>query len=305
MKKIIIDTDGGHDDVLAIYLLLTSRQVDVKAITTVAGNSVISKATRNCYFALNLLGIDLSIYSGADSPLEKELVTAVVHGESGLDGAETNDTDFELSGDGVEKIIEIVNKNPGEIDILTLGPVTNVALALEKDPSIEEKIKSIVIMGGAIDVPGNQNRVAEYNMFVDPDAADIVFRSKVPKVLVPLDPCNEIIISREELDDLNNSPLNESIRDMMEPFIQNIKSHLGVEGALVYDALAGYYLLNPDAYELETMDIVVEAIGKHTRGMTVAEKRLVADRQNNIDVVREIDGKSFRKDLFSYLNNYS
>src|SRR5205085_2809395 len=130
----------------------------------------------NARYVLDLLDrTDISIYSGAEKPLERALIQAVVHGESGLVGIDpTNEPG--LTGNAVEKILSIVKENPNEITIVTIGPLTNIAAAILKDPETMKKIKEIVIMGGAVKVPGNKNRVAEFNIFVDPEAADVVFR---------------------------------------------------------------------------------------------------------------------------------
>ncbi|MEI6731969.1 MAG: nucleoside hydrolase, partial [archaeon] len=173
MKKLIIDTDPGCDDALAIMLAVKSGMFDIMAITTVGGNSGIENTTRNARYILNLIGReDIPIYSGEDKPLKREIVRANVHGESGLEGINPKNESY-LTGNAVDQIIRIVHDNPG-ITIVTLGPLTNIAKAILKAPEIAEKIERFVIMGGAIGVPGNKSRVAEFNMYVDPEAADIV-----------------------------------------------------------------------------------------------------------------------------------
>jgi purine nucleosidase len=299
--KIIIDTDAGHDDALALMLLIKSQQFDIQAVTTVAGNSDIKNVTRNAKAVLDLMEVTLPLYSGYENPLKRELIKAVVHGDSGLDGLDMSATQFTLTGDAPEKIIELVKANPGEISILTLGPLSNIARALQQDPSIADDIKELVIMGGAIDVPGNKNRVAEFNMFVDPEAADITFKTGIKKVVVPLDPCNHIILGLDTFEALQGSSLHKPLSSLMQHFIAGITSDEGVEGALVYDALAAYYLVNPDAFTLKAMDIVVETKGEHTFGMTVAEKRHYKAPQYNAEVATHIDQEAFTKDLLAAL----
>lgn len=299
--KIIIDTDAGHDDALALMLLAKSQLFDIQAVTTVAGNSDIKNVTRNAKAVLDLLGVSLPIYSGLEKPLQRELVKAVVHGDSGLDGLDMSATQFALTGDAPERIIELIKANPGKISILTLGPLSNIARALQKDPSIANDIKELIIMGGAIGVPGNKNRVAEFNMFVDPEAADIVFKTDIKKVVVPLDPCNHIILGIDTFEALRGTPLYEPLNSLMQHFIAGITFDEGVEGALVYDALAAYYLISPDAFTLKPMDIVVETKGEHTFGMTVAEKRPHKTPRYNADVVTHIDQEAFTRDLLAAL----
>lgn len=302
-RKIIIDTDSGHDDALAIMLLLCSGQFDVLAITTCAGNSTIDKATRNAQAILNLIESPVNIHSGADSPLVRELVVAKVHGESGIDGLDVLSTEYELTDDASSTIVEIVEKFPGEVSIVTLGPLTNIANALTIKPSIADHIEQIVMMGGAIAVPGNKNRVAEFNFFVDPEAADIVIRTATPKVLVPLDPCNPIRLYLESFSSLNGKKIYAPLMSMMQHFIAGIQKFEKVNAALVYDALAAYYLVNESAFTTEQMDVVVETKGEHTFGMTVADRRVYSEKNNNITVVTHIDQAAFEKDLIESLQN--
>lgn len=298
VQKIIIDTDAGHDDVLAMMLLVKSKQVDIVAVTTVAGNSTVKNATRNAAFTLDLLNRrDIRIFSGKTNPIKRKLVTAVVHGKSGLDGVDTSKTKFKLTRNAHLKIIELIKASPHQVTILTLGPLTNIARAFMVEPKVPSLIKEIVIMGGAINVCGNKNRVAEFNMFVDPEAADIVFKSSVKKTLIPLDPCNDIILTESDFEKLKGSNLYQPIKAMMKQFIKGIEKYEGVKGALVYDAIAAYYLLNPSAFYCNSMDIVIETKGEHTFGMTVAEKRKAEAYNHNVLVALRINRNKFVKDF--------
>jgi inosine-uridine nucleoside N-ribohydrolase len=304
LPKIIIDTDAGHDDVLAMMLLAKSKQVNIVAITTVAGNSTVENATRNAAFTLDLLNRrDIPISSGKANPIKRKLITAVVHGKSGLDGVNTSQTKFKLTGDSHLKIIETIKANPHQITILTLGPLTNIARAFITDPEVSSLVKKIVIMGGAINVCGNKNRVAEFNMFVDPEAADVVFKSNVKKTLIPLDPCNSIILTEQDFEKLKDSNLYLPIKAMMKQFIKGIEKYEGVKGALVYDAIAAYYLLNQSAFHCRPMDIVVETKGEHTFGMTVAEKRKIETQNHNVSVALRVNGNKFVKDFICIIKS--
>lgn len=304
--KIIIDTDPGHDDALALMLLLKANLFDVLGITTVAGNSSIENVTRNAAFILDLLKRkDIPLYSGLAKPLKRELVQAVVHGPSGLDGVDTRKTKYKLTGNAEEKIRELVSKNPHKITILTLGPLSNMARAFLKEPKLPQLIKRMVIMGGAINVCGNKNRVAEFNIFVDPEAADIVFQAKVPKVLIPLDVCNKIILSIADFKKLKGSFLYQPLIKMMRQFIKNIEEDEDTKGALVYDAIVAHYLINPKAFKLQSMDIVIETKGEYTAGMTVVEKRLASRKNFNVQVVVKLDKERFVKDLIKILRRKS
>jgi inosine-uridine nucleoside N-ribohydrolase len=300
--KLIIDTDPGHDDVLALLLLIKSGLFDIKAITTVAGNSTIENVTKNAAYTLDLVRRrDIPLFSGQPKPLKRDLLLAVVHGDSGLDGVDTSKTNFTLTGNASQRITELIKKNPNEITLIALGPLTNIARSFEQNPHLPSLLKQIVIMGGAINVQGNKNRVGEFNMVVDPEAADIVFRAYVPKVLVPIDVCNDFPIPLENFQELQGSSLYVQIMSMMQKFIEGIEKDEGTKGALVYDAIAAYYLLNPDAFTLELMDIVIETKGEHTFGMTVAEKRKNKSVNPNLEVVIRMDKTAFIKDFFSTL----
>ncbi len=302
MRNIIIDTDPGHDDALAIMLAVKSGQFNILAITTVAGNSTIENTTRNAQYILKLLNrADISVYSGAEKPLERELVQAVSHGKSGLEGIDpTNPAN--LTGDAVAKMISLVEATP-DITIITLGPLTNIAQAIQKAPDTMKRVKEIVMMGGAIRVPGNQNRVAEFNIFVDPEAADTVFRFPVKKTLVPLDACNHVKLQIEDFEGITDPKLKGPILAMMGSFIRNVSDDQGVKAALMYDPLTVYYVLNPSLCTAREYDVAIETKGEITRGMTVADLRLKSERQPNTTVVEHIPVENFKEDFVKALNS--
>ena len=301
--KLIIDTDAGHDDALAMMMLACSGKFDILAVTTVAGNSTIDKATRNAQAVLDLIESPLPIYSGAAAPLTRELVVAEVHGDSGIDGLDVSATQYTLTGNGPDKIAELITAYPNEVTVLTLGPLTNVAQAFAADPTLATKVKQVVMMGGAIEAPGNKNRVAEFNFFVDPEAVDVVMKSDAHKVMVPLDPCNDIHIFVDAFAALDGKKIYIPLTTMMEHFIAGIEKFESVKAALVYDALAAYYLLNPAAYTLEPMDIVIETTGEHTAGMSIADRRKYSQKQSNVLVATAIEREAFERDLITYLQN--
>jgi non-specific riboncleoside hydrolase len=298
---VIIDTDPGHDDALAIMLLIKSKKADVKAITTVAGNVDIQKTTNNARFILDLLRSKIPIFSGSEKPLHRKSVFANVHGTSGMAGANITKKE-KLNGKAVDKIIEIVRNNPYKITLLTIGPQTNIAKAFVKDPELPKLVKEIVIMGGAINVPGNKSRVAEFNIFVDPDAAKIVFDSPVKKVAIPLDICNETPLFLSDFQKIQGD-LQKPILAMMKHFIKGIAKFENFKGALVYDALAAYYLINPKSFGLEKMDIRIETKGELTIGMSVAEKRAWVEKKNNVYVATKIDREKFIKDFIQIFSD--
>ncbi|HEX7042426.1 MAG TPA: nucleoside hydrolase [Patescibacteria group bacterium] len=295
-RKIIIDTDPGHDDAMAIMLAIKSDIFDVIAITTVCGNSTIENTTRNARFILKTLGReDIPVYSGAKRPLKQELIQAVVHGKSGLDGIDPTNRPM-LTNNAAQKIISLVKKNPGEITLVTLAPLTNIAMAIKKDPETMKKVKEIVTMGGAINVAGNKNRVAEFNIFVDPDAAKVVFDFPVKKTLVPLDACNHVRLIMKDFLAIKNKKLREVLIKMVGPYIHNLEKDAGVKAALMYDPLTVFYLLNKSACKTYKDNVQVEVKGEVTRGMTVIDRRKVTDGAlSNMTIVTKISQAKFKK----------
>lgn len=302
-RKVIIDTDPGHDDAMALMLAVKSELFDIQAITTICGNSILENTTRNARYILDLLeNKSIPLYSGSPSPLKRSLIQAVVHGKSGLDGINPTNKGI-LTNNAVEKILAIVDQNPrNSITLITLGPLTNIARAIRQNTETMRRVKEIVIMGGAIKVAGNKNRVAEFNIFVDPEAADIVFRFDIPKTLVPLDACNNVQLTLDEFKKITNTHLRSSLLKMLKPYIRNLKEDVGVEAALMYDPLTVYYLINPKACRTYKCNIAIEIKGVLTRGMTVADLRYSPDERENVTVVEFIDQEKFKKYFISTLS---
>lgn len=298
---LIIDTDPGHDDALAILLAIKSNRFDIKGITTVAGNSTIQKVTNNARYILDLVNSSIPIFSGSKKPLKKRLILANVHGKSGLDGASITKIE-ELNNLAIDSIIRIIRTNPKKVIVVCIGPETNLARAILKDPQLPKLIKEVVIMGGAINVPGNKSRVAEFNLFVDPEAAKIVFDAPVKKILVPLDICNGIPLFLSDFQRIEGD-FKKPIISMMKKFIKGIEKFENFKGALVYDALATYYLINPKAYTLKPMDIQIETKGELTSGMCVVDKRGWSNKKANVNVVVKIDKKRFVTDFTKILSD--
>ncbi|MBN2459820.1 nucleoside hydrolase [Candidatus Woesearchaeota archaeon] len=296
-EDVIIDTDPGHDDAMALMLALKSQIFKVHAITTVAGNSGIENTTRNVRFILKLLEReDIPVYSGAKKPLKRELVTAVVHGKSGLEGIDPKNP-AKLTNNAVSKIISIVKENPGKITLITLGPLTNIAKAIKQNPRVMRKLKAIVMMGGAIRVAGNMSRVAEFNIFVDPEAADIVMGFPVKKAIIPLDACNHVVMQPSDFAKITNQSLAIPIKKMIKPYIANTLKVEGINGALMYDPLTVYYLINPKASKTKEMNVVVKTKGE-LAGMTAASKKEPA----NVTVVERTSAKQFKEDFINILS---
>lgn len=301
--KVIIDTDPGHDDALALMLACSSAELEILAVTTVAGNSTIENTTRNARFILDFLNKgDIPIFSGAKQPLKRPLTQAVVHGKSGLEGIDPQGEAY-LTNDAAGQILRLVRENPDEITIVTLGPLTNIATAINRNPMIMRKVRQIVSMGGAISVPGNMNRVAEFNIFVDPEAASIMLRLPVPVTLVPLDACNDVQMELEDFKQIKDRQLQGLIVKMMRPYIANLRDDVGIAAALMYDPLTVFFLLQPESCKTDICRIQVETEGEHTRGMTVVDKRAVKDGLGaTVTVVTNIKAVDFVDQFIKRLN---
>jgi|SRR3989344_231359 len=301
-QEIIIDTDPGNDDVLAIMLAERSAMFNIRALTTVAGNTTIENVTKNARYVLRLLGReDIPVYSGASKPLKRELRKAVVHGSSGL-GNLKFEINSELSENAVEKILSIVKENPHKITIIALGPLTNIAMAINKDPQTMSKVKEIAIMGGAINVPGNVSPFGEFNFYVDPEAADMVFKFPFKKILLPLDACNHVKLYMKDFEEITDPKLRAPILTLMEYYINAIMEDEGIAAALMYDPLTVYSLMNPSACIKKEYNVMVETKGELTRGMSVADLRIKPSNKPNVTVIERVSEKDFKRDFIKYLS---
>lgn len=301
--KIIIDTDPGQDDAMAIMLAVKSDMFDIMAITTVCGNSTIENTTRNARYILEVLErTDIPVYSGARKPLKRKLIQAIVHGKSGLEGINPTNKPS-LTKNAIDKILSLVNKYPYEVTIVTLGPLTNIAQAIIKDPKTMKKVKEIISMGGAINVAGNKNRVAEFNIFVDPEAAKIVFEFPVKKTIVPLDVCNKIKLSFDEFKKIKNKNIKRILIKTVKPYIDNLAKDAGVKAAMMYDPLTVYFLMKKVSCKSIYANVQVETEGIVTRGMTVIDKRIVTDGYKpNLEIITYISEQKFKNVLLSVLS---
>lgn len=290
-----IDTDPGNDDMMAVLLLAQNPLVEILGVSTVFGNASLEKVTRNAKFILNLANRnDIPLFAGAERPLVRNQICADIHGESGLDGVTLVEEEPVIVGEAQEAMIKAIENAEEPITILALGPLTNIATLFTARPDLVNRIRRLVIMGGAIAVPGNKNRVAEFNVFCDPEAAEIVFNTVIPKTLIPLDPCTNVVLTDQDIASLPDGTVGSTLKRALKPYIENICTFEGVQGALMYDPIAAYFLLNPSAFTTEPMDVRVETSSQElTYGMTVAERRFIAPRTLNMDVVTNVDAKQF------------
>ncbi len=298
-RKIIIDTDPGQDDAVAILLALASPELDVLGITAVAGNVPLALTEKNARMVCELAGRrDVKVFAGCDAPLLRKLVTAEhVHGKTGLDGIRLPDPDMVLApGHGVDFLIETLRAEPaGTVTLCPLGPLTNIAAAFLKAPDIVARIGEIVLMGGAYFEVGNITPTAEFNIFVDPEAAEIVFKSGVPLVVMPLDVTHKALTNRARIEAFRNlgthaGAVVASWTDFFERFDMQ---KYGSEGAPLHDPCVIAYLLRPDLFKGRHINVEIETQSPLTLGMTVADWWGVTDRAPNAMFMGDIDAERF------------
>ena len=299
-QKIIIDTDPGQDDAVAILLALASPdEIEVLGITAVAGNVPLSLTEKNARIVCELAGRpDIPVYAGCDRPLKRKLVTAEhVHGKTGLDGPELPEPKIKLQEKhGVDFIIDTILQEPeNSISLCPLGPLTNIASAILKQPKIVSRIKKIVLMGGAYFEVGNITPAAEFNIFVDPDAAKIVFEAGIDMVVMPLDVTHKALVTekRNEAFRQLKSPVGVAVAEMTDFFERFDKEKYGSSGAPLHDPCVTAYLIDPTIFSGKNINVEIETKSELTLGMTVADWWGVTDRKANTFFVGDLDSDKF------------
>jgi len=282
-KRVIIDTDPGTDDAMAIILALNSPELKVEALTVVPGNVDARQGLENALKLVSLAGrCDVTVAGGAQHPLNQKLITAQFwHGKNGLANVELPPTKCKADPRfGPDLIIEMVHKYPHEITLIPVGPLTNIALAVSKDPSIAGLVKDIVIMGGSI-TGGNVNGAAEANIYNDPEAAQIVFNAGWMVTMVGSDVGERTLITRKYLTQLQatHGPENDVISQIAEFYLTRSEKS-GYSGAAMYDPLAVGLAVDPTLGNLKEMHVDVETKGEFTRGETVANR--MGSNENNV-----------------------
>ena len=299
-RKIIIDTDPGQDDAVAILLALASpEEIEVIGITCVAGNVPLALTSKNARIVCELAGRpDVPVYAGCDKPLGRKLVTAEhVHGETGLNGPVLPDPVMPLrDGHAVDFIIDTLRRAPAQtITLCPLGPLTNIAKALKKAPDIAERVQEIVLMGGAYFEVGNITPAAEFNIYVDPQAADIVFRSGIPIVVMSLDVTHKALVTpaRNAAFRALGTPVGTAVAQMTDFFERFDKEKYGSEGAPLHDPCVTAYLIDPALFSGRHVNLTVETQSELTMGMTVADWWGVTGRPPNAFFAGDIDADGF------------
>jgi len=317
---VIVDTDGGVDDAVALIMALNSPQLDLKAITVVAGNVNVHQATTNVLRVLSIVAPDTLpvVAKGCEKPLEKPPVNALeIHGTDGLgkldrfkkaDGTPLYPqlTIEPSTENAVDLLLKAAQEYGDSLTIVTLGPLTNLATAMEKDSATLRKIGRIVIMGGAVTVPGNITAAAEFNFFVDPDAAQIVMESGISLTLVGLDVTMQAPLSRQVVEDnLRRRPskVSQFIADCTEIYMAFYRDHEDFYGCYLHDPLAMAVAIEPSLVKTESLYMRVETQGRFTTGMSLADLRDRRDEKTNppnVEVCLDVDTERFMQ-LFAQL----
>lgn len=301
---IILDCDPGHDDAIAILLALASPELRVEAITTVAGNSTLANTTANARRVLDLVGADhIPVAAGADAPLRRKLVTAAhVHGAGGLDGPRLAPPSRPPEPVGaVDLISRILREAADPVTLVAVGPLTNIAMLLASHPELNDRIERLVLMGGSIGL-GNITPAAEFNIYVDPEAAATVFGSGLDITMIGLDVTHNTTLGEEHGDILRASgPVGGFVAELLDFFMIHYRRVLGRPAAAIHDAAAVAHLAIPGLVETRAFNVEVETGSDLTRGRTVVDVMGVTGRPVNASVGIHADSQLFSRVLVERL----
>ena len=303
-KPVILDVDPGHDDAVALMMACGSPGLDLLAVTTVAGNVSLEKTTRNALRILSLVGhTHVPVAAGAAAPLCRPLRTAEdIHGESGLDGPEIPEAVFEPDGRGaVELIADTLRASPEPVTLIPVGPLTNVATFLREHPELKEKIEHVSLMGGSIGL-GNTTPAAEFNIFVDPEAAREVFDSGLPLTMSGLDVTHQADAGPAERERLRAAGgIGAVVAGFLDFFAATYEDVFGFDAPFLHDPVAVAAVLDPDLLETRPMRVDVECESELTRGETVCDFYGVTGKPPNAEVGVELDRDAFFELLYGAL----
>lgn len=299
-RKVIIDTDPGQDDAVALLLALASPDdIDVLGITCVAGNVPLPLTHKNARIICEVAGrTDVPVFAGRAAPLSRPLVTAEeVHGKTGLDGPELFEPTLPLQDqNGVEFIIDTLRREPaGTVTLCPLGPLSNIAAAFQAAPDIIERVQEVVLMGGAYFEVGNVTPAAEFNIYVDPEAADIVLKSGIQITMMPLDVTHKALTTRPRIEALRalGNPAGSFTAEMLDFFERFDMEKYGSDGGPLHDPCVIAYLIQPELFSGRQINVEIETQSELTLGMTVADWWGVTARAPNALFIGDLDAEGF------------
>ena len=306
-RRIILDCDPGIDDSVALSMALFHRSLDIVAITAVEGNVPAEMATRNVQTVIEQLDPPRLPRFGAATPNDNSDYrdACFIHGRDGLGEAGFVTADHHQRHLSEKIICDEVRAAPGEISIVCLGPLTNVARAMQREPHFIENVGEIIMMGGSFNGIGNITQTAEFNIYCDPESAREVFQAPVKKILIPLDITSQVQFALNFIDMLpdETNSVGAFLRQVVPYLFRSYHQQLGLESIQIHDAIALLQLLEPELFELEAWAVDVEVKGELTRGMTVFEKRRSRNPAHNLEVARVVDVSAARQAVIKCLHS--
>lgn len=309
-RKVILDCDPGHDDAIAIILAASKvSNLKIEAITTVAGNVEVEKNTLNALKVCDIIGLNhVPVAQGADRPLIKEKqIAEEIHGETGLDGPKLPENPTKTVDDihAVDLIIDKLLASDGDITLVPTGPLTNIALAMIREPKIIPKIKEIVLMGGG--TYGNWTPAAEFNIWVDAEAAKVVYGSGVPISMFGLDVTHQALATDDVVSELSNidNDVAHFVVELLKFFSQTYQEVFGFEAGPVHDACTVAYLIDPSIFGMKHVHVDIETKGEFTYGMTCVDTLGVTGKEPNVNFAYHLDKNKFWDLMTRALTSYS
>lgn len=307
-KRIIIDTDPGIDDALAILLAIASPEISLEGVSVVHGNCSLENAVRNGLSILELANAShIPLARGCELPLvQPSLLAPETHGNTGLGYAKLPEPRIKTTAQhGCDFLIEKVMSNPGEITLVAVGPLTNLAMAIRKESKFAESLKELVIMGGAIRHEGNTTALAEFNVYVDPHATHITFHAGIPTTLVPLDVTYQCILTAQDVERLLkiNSPIPEFIRDTTNFYMQYHDAYQGIKGCIINDPLALALTFAPELCDYENLPVDVDISGGVSMGKTFADFYNYNKKPANMKVALGVRARDFIEFFLDRMEN--
>jgi len=306
---VVLDCDPGHDDAMAILLAAASPAIELEAITTVAGNQTLDRVALNARRVCSVAGIDrVPIAAGCDRPLDRDRIGAgEIHGESGLDGVEWDEPSVDLDPrHGVDLIVELaLRQDARPLTVVAVGPLTNVATALDREPRIAARIERISIMGGAIGL-GNWTPSAEFNIYADPEAADLVFRSGVPITLVPLEATHQALATEPVLARIAalDTPVARMSDALLRYFAETYERVFGFPAPAVHDPCAVAAVIDPSILDARAMNVTIDLGSELSLGRTVCDVYGTTGRAPNADVAVGLEVDRFWDLMLTALATY-
>lgn len=303
---VIIDCDPGLDDAVALFMAGANEKIDIKAVTVVAGNQTLDKVGNNALRILGFGGIDVPVAFGFEEPIVRELnIASEVHGEDGLYGVKIPESTLKPSNlHAIDLIAKILRESNEKITLIPMGPLTNIAMFLKIYPELKDKIERISLMGGAIN-GGNRTSAAEFNIFVDPEAADIVFKSGIPITMCGLDVTQKAIVFKDDIERIKS--ISNPVAKLVGGILENLSKYHkedGIEGCYLHDPVAVSCVANPTIIKTIPLKVDIELQGKYTTGATVGNFNKRFNYNPNADVAFDIGREAFVKEIIELMKRY-